>query len=286
MARMQRVPDELAARSLLRRLSRSARTARRPRMLAFVNAHALNLAAESAEFALALSSADVLLRDGAGVSLLMRRCGQPPGLNMNGTDLIPQLLHACDGLPIAVLGTCEPFLGRGLARLQQELMPRSHVLGVDGYQTGSTYLQLLRQHRPRVVVLAMGMPRQEEMARWLRGQLAHGCLLICGGAIVDFLAGRTRRAPRLLQRTGLEWLWRLAQEPRRLFRRYVIGNPLFLWRLLWQERAGGRDTSAQNCVGVGGLSRGVGRASGAGGAGGAGGSRALAAMRRWIKRWG
>lgn len=232
MARLQRVPDEAAARSLMRRLARSARTARRPRVLAFVNAHALNLAAESAEFALALSSADVLLRDGAGVSLLMRRCGQPPGLNMNGTDVIPQLLRACDGLSVAVLGTAEPYLGRGLRRLQQELMPRSQVLGVDGFQTRSNYAQLLGQHRPRVVVLAMGMPRQEEMARWLRGQLSHGCLLICGGAIVDFLAGRTRRAPRLLQRTGLEWLWRLAQEPRRLFKRYVIGNPLFVWRLL------------------------------------------------------
>ena len=241
MARLQRVPNEGAARSLLRRLARSAGTARRPRVLAFVNAHALNLAADSAEFALALGSADVLLRDGAGTSLLMRRCGQAPGLNMNGTDVIPQLLRACDGMSVAVLGTCEPFLGRGLARLQQELMPRSQVLGVDGFQAGSTYLQLLGQHRPRVILLAMGMPRQEEMARWLRGQLTHGCLLICGGAIVDFLAGRTRRAPRLLQRTGLEWLWRLAQEPRRLFSRYVIGNPLFLWRLLWQVRAGGRD---------------------------------------------
>ena len=277
MARLQRVPDEGAARSLMRRLARSARTARRPRVLAFVNAHALNLAAESAEFALALSSADVLLRDGAGVSLLMRRCGQPPGLNMNGTDVIPQLLRACDGLSVAVLGTAEPYLGRGLRRLQQELMPRSQVLGIDGFQTRSNYAQLLDQHRPRVVVLAMGMPRQEEMARWLRGQLSHGCLLICGGAIVDFLAGRTRRAPRLLQRTGLEWLWRLAQEPRRLFRRYVIGNPLFVWRLLRLERAGGRDASAQNGLGVGGLSR---------GGGGVGGSRALAAMRRWIKFWG
>jgi exopolysaccharide biosynthesis WecB/TagA/CpsF family protein len=104
------------------------------------------------------------------------------------------------------------------------------VWGVDGFQTPSTYLHLLRERRPSLVLLAMGMPRQEELALWLRRRLGHGCLLICGGAIVDFLAGRTRRAPPLLRRLGMEWAWRLGQEPVRLFKRYVIGNPQFLWR--------------------------------------------------------
>lgn len=233
LERLQPVPDEIAARALLRRLARSARLAERPRVLAFVNAHALNLAAESAVFAHSLGAADVLLRDGAGLALLLRRCGRPAGMNMNGTDFIPQLLRACDGLPVAVLGTREPYLQRGLVRLQREIAPHSALWGVDGFQARTTYLHLLRERRPSLVLLAMGMPRQEELAQWLRGRLGHGCLLICGGAIVDFLAGRTRRAPPLLQRLGLEWLWRLAHEPRRLFRRYVIGNPLFLWRA-WQ----------------------------------------------------
>ena len=64
----------------------------------------------------------------------------------------------------------------------------------------------------------------------LRDALDLPCLVICGGAIVDFLGGRVRRAPGWLRRLGLEWLWRLAQEPRRLFMRYVVGNPMFLWR--------------------------------------------------------
>lgn len=230
LERLQSVPDEIAARALLRRLAKSARLAQRPRVLAFANAHALNLAAESADFARALSAADVLLRDGAGLALLLRRCGRPPGVNMNGTDFIPQLLRACDGLSVAVIGTREPYLERGLVRMQREFVPRSPLWGVDGFQAPSTYLHLLRERRPSLVLLAMGMPRQEELALWLRGQLAHGCLLVCGGAIVDFLGGRTRRAPLLLQRMGMEWAWRLGQEPVRLFKRYVIGNPQFLWR--------------------------------------------------------
>lgn len=228
--RLQPVPDEIAARALLRRLAKSARLSERPRVLAFVNAHALNLADESAGFARALSAADVLLRDGAGLALLLRRCGKPPGVNMNGTDFIPQLLRACDGLSVAVIGTREPYLERGLVRMQREFVPRSALWGVDGFQAPSTYLHLLRERRPSLVLLAMGMPRQEELALWLRSQLAHGCLLVCGGAIVDFLGGRTRRAPLLLQRMGMEWAWRLGQEPVRLFKRYVIGNPRFLWR--------------------------------------------------------
>ncbi|MEI7785438.1 MAG: WecB/TagA/CpsF family glycosyltransferase [Betaproteobacteria bacterium] len=235
LERLQPVHSEIAARALLRRLAKSARQARKPRVLAFVNAHALNLAAESAAFARALSTADVLLRDGAGLALLLRRCGRPAGVNMNGTDFIPQLLRACDGLPVSVLGTREPYLERGLTRMQRDFVPRSAVWGVDGFQPSTTYLHLLRERRPSLVLLAMGMPRQEELAQWLRSHLDHGCLLVCGGAIVDFLAGRTRRAPALLQRLGMEWLWRLSQEPVRLFKRYVIGNPLFLWRT-WQLR--------------------------------------------------
>jgi N-acetylglucosaminyldiphosphoundecaprenol N-acetyl-beta-D-mannosaminyltransferase len=93
-------------------------------------------------------------------------------------------------------------------------------------------VRLATEHRPSLIVLGMGMPRQEEIASLLRGVLDHPCTIVCGGAIIDFLGKKTSRAPLWMRRTGLEWLYRLALEPRRLFRRYVIGNPLFLWRAL------------------------------------------------------
>jgi N-acetylglucosaminyldiphosphoundecaprenol N-acetyl-beta-D-mannosaminyltransferase len=76
------------------------------------------------------------------------------------------------------------------------------------------------------------MPRQELVARSLRAQLDYPCLIVCGGAIIDFLGGKTARAPVWMRRLGLEWVYRLVQEPGRLFRRYVLGNPLFLARAL------------------------------------------------------
>jgi exopolysaccharide biosynthesis WecB/TagA/CpsF family protein len=76
------------------------------------------------------------------------------------------------------------------------------------------------------------MPRQEQVAVLLRAALGYPCLIVCGGAILDFLGGKTSRAPVWLRRTGLEWAYRLALEPRRLFSRYVLGNPLFVSRAL------------------------------------------------------
>lgn len=236
LERLRRVPDEAAVSALLRRLHRMAVGSRGPRVLAFVNAHALNLAATQPPFAQALLASDVLLRDGTGLAWLLGRCGQAPGLNMNGTDFVPRLLRRLDGLPTAVLGTCDPYLARGLQQMQQQWMPGSALWGVDGFQEPSVYLDLLRQRKPALVLLGMGMPRQEQMAQWLKQHLSHSCLIVCVGALIDFMAGRTRRAPKAWRRAGLEWLWRLGHEPRRLFGRYVIGNPVFIWRSLRLQR--------------------------------------------------
>jgi len=87
------------------------------------------------------------------------------------------------------------------------------------------------------ILLAMGMPRQEEVAVELKRALDHRVLIINGGAIVDFLAGRFARAPTLVQRLGFEWAFRLAQEPRRLFRRYLVTNSRFLGLMSWSALA-------------------------------------------------
>jgi N-acetylglucosaminyldiphosphoundecaprenol N-acetyl-beta-D-mannosaminyltransferase len=81
----------------------------------------------------------------------------------------------------------------------------------------------------------MGMPKQEQLARALREQ-GGAQLIVCGGAILDFLAGKVSRAPAFMQSAGVEWLYRLAKEPRRLFKRYVVGNPAFLLKLLSWKR--------------------------------------------------
>lgn len=211
-----------------------------PTVLAFVNAHAMNSAAVSQEFFSALMSADLLLRDGAGMAILMRLLNQAPGLNLNGTDLIPKLLSRYAGRTIALFGTQDPYLARAQAAVVSQIAPRSPCVVAHGFLDTAHYVRLAAAHRPSVIVLGMGMPRQEEVAAVLRAALGFPCLIICGGAIVDFLGGKTSRAPGWMRSAGLEWLYRLALEPRRLFRRYVIGNPLFVSRALSLAAASSR----------------------------------------------
>src|SRR6185369_9353501 len=201
-----RVQSMRGEQQLLAWLTRSGE----PRILAFVNAHAMNAAAVSMKFFNALISADLLLRDGIGMAILLRLLNQPPGLNLNGTDLIPKILRQFGGRTIALFGTQDPYLASARAAVSTRIAPGAYC----------------------IIVLGMGMPRQEEVAVALRAAVGFPCLIICGGAIIDFLGNKTSRAPLWMRRAGFEWLFRLGLEPRRLFRRYVIGNPLFMARAL------------------------------------------------------
>jgi len=203
------------------------------RVLAFVNAHAMNSAAVSEPFFNAITSADLVLRDGIGMAILMRLLNQPPGLNLNGTDLIPRILARFAGRPIALFGTQEPWLSRARDVIETRIAPASHCVTANGFLETAEYIRLAAEHRPPLIVLGMGMPRQEEVAGVLRAALGYPCLIVCGGAIIDFLGDKTSRAPLWMRRTGLEWAYRLALEPKRLFKRYVVGNPVFLARSLW-----------------------------------------------------
>lgn len=95
-------------------------------------------------------------------------------------------------------------------------------------------IALINATQPDVVWVALGTPKQD---RWLsehRDQL-DAPVLVAVGAAFNLLSGRLRQAPRWMQRSGLEWCWRLLQEPRRLWRRYLLFNPLFIWNLMLQK---------------------------------------------------
>ena len=122
------------------------------RVLAFVNAHAMNMAAESRPFYEALVSADVVVRDGIGVSLLMQLLNQPPGQNLNGTDLIPKVLARADGLPLALFGTREPWLATAHDVVRTRLAPNSECVTAHGFLQLQDYIRIAAQHRPRVIL--------------------------------------------------------------------------------------------------------------------------------------
>jgi N-acetylglucosaminyldiphosphoundecaprenol N-acetyl-beta-D-mannosaminyltransferase len=203
-----------------------------PVVVAFANAHALNFVASSPSFFQALQSADWVLRDGSGVATLLKLLGKDPGINLNGTDLIPKIIRLFNGRRIAFFGTQEPYLQQGLTAAGQ-FAPQSELVGAHGFLEMDAYLSLAATQRSDLIVLGMGMPKQETVAAALRAKLDFPCTIVCGGAIIDFLAGRTARAPFWMRRIGVEWAYRLGMEPKRLFHRYVIGNPVFLARALW-----------------------------------------------------
>ncbi|RWU21408.1 glycosyltransferase [Pseudomonas alkylphenolica] len=223
-----------------RRLLETLATPERATVLGFVNAHAMNLVASNRQYGEALLAADVLLRDGAGMKILYRRLGLAPGLNMNGTDLIPKLLAAFKGRRVAFWGTEEPYLSQAAER--SEALFGVQVVSVHhGFAEAQTYLDLARQWQPELIVLGMGMPKQEDVAARL-ASTDTPCLIICGGAILDFLGGKVTRAPQWLRQLGGEWVYRLIREPKRLFMRYVVGNPVFLARTLLCSKATAQDT--------------------------------------------
>jgi N-acetylglucosaminyldiphosphoundecaprenol N-acetyl-beta-D-mannosaminyltransferase len=225
IVRVQTIAD---GEHLMARLSQPER----PFVLAFANAHAMNSLAASGSFFDALHAADMVLRDGSGMAALFKLLDMQPGLNLNGTDFIPGLIRRFDGRCIALFGTQDPFLQRGVDVVAQRIAPHSRHVSAHGFMNTSAYAALAAKHQPALIVLGMGMPRQEQVAADLRSQLTFPCLIVCGGAIIDFLGGRTPRAPQWMRKTGLEWAFRLGMEPRRLFQRYVLGNPIFLTRAL------------------------------------------------------
>lgn len=211
------------------RLLVGALAAPRPTILSFVNAHAFNLAAREAGFRRNLLASDILLRDGVGMKLGMALQGLAPGPNLNGTDLIPSILRASTGLRLALFGSRAPWI-EAAADAVSRLGPQIAAVR-DGFAADiASYAQSAREAKADIVLLAMGMPKQEAAAHAIKAALDQPCLVINGGAIADFLAGRFRRAPEALRRAGLEWAWRLGLEPKRLAQRYLRGNPAFLAR--------------------------------------------------------
>jgi N-acetylglucosaminyldiphosphoundecaprenol N-acetyl-beta-D-mannosaminyltransferase len=225
IARIRVAHDEDEKAALMRELLNPPS----PRVLAFVNQHAVNLSWELRELWSDLAAADVLLRDGIGVKKALAWLGREPGLNLNGTDLIPQILLASRGRRVALYGTRTPWTERAAAAV--ESFGIEVVSTLDGFHSDLVYLADAREHPADMIVLGMGMPKQERVARLLRAHLSSPTLIVCGGATLDFLGGRVRRAPLWVRRADLEWLFRLALEPRRLWGRYGPGGIRFVMRM-------------------------------------------------------
>ncbi len=208
------------------------------RIVAFCNAHSVNLARRNGRLRDAFDRA-LVLNDGIGVDLARKWLeGAPFPANLAGTDFLTRLLrdHRTP-LALYLLGS-KPGVGSLTTVGLATIAPQHRVVGIqDGYfpdtQSDAVVADIIRC-KPDIVLVGMGQPRQEIWAA--RHAAQTGALVICVGAYLDFVAGVFPRAPTLLRKLRAEWLYRLMLEPRRLFSRYVIGNPKFLLGILNDRR--------------------------------------------------
>ncbi len=186
----------------------------------------------------AVLECDLINADGQPVVWVSRLFGQPLKERVTGIDLFEQLMERCAarGLRPYLLGAREAVVARAVAVLQARY-PRLRLAGWrSGYWAEGeevAVVEHIRQARPDLLCVAMGSPRQELFLHRWKQQLELPFLMGVGGSF-DVVAGVVRRAPLWMQRAGLEWLFRLAQEPRRLWRRYLVDDMAF-FRLVWRE---------------------------------------------------
>lgn len=205
-----------------------------PRLVYFVNAHTLNLAAADPQYRRVLNAADYVFGDGTGVRWAARLQGVRIRDNLCGTDLIPQLLaaDANRGCRLFLLGGNEALIDSAAGRAA-ELFPGWHIAGRHhGYldAAGSRKaIDAINAAKPHLLLVGMGNPRQEQWLAEYRQRLRVPLCAAVGG-LFHYWAGDLRRAPRWLRYIGAEWLGILFQQPHKA-QRYLLGNPLFLWRI-------------------------------------------------------
>lgn len=199
----------------------------------FLNAHCYNIAQRDNDYREIINRADFLLNDGFGIRLGAKLFGIQLKENLNGTDFIPMLLQLASEKEYSVflLGA-----GPGVAELAkqniQAVMPNIKIVGQrSGYfsdEENQEVIQQINDVSPDILIVGRGVPIQE---KWIdRNKDTLDARVILGvGAYIDFASGRIPRAPKLIRTLKMEWVFRLMLEPRRMWRRYLIGNFQFFY---------------------------------------------------------
>jgi len=218
-----------------------------PAQICFVNADCANIAYRKPDYLAVLHAARLVLADGIGMKLAGKLLGREIRQNVNGTDLFPRLCESLcgTGAGIFLLGARS-----GVAEKVRDWIAEHHpstlVSGYhDGYYSPAEEPEVIGEiarSGASVLLVAFGAPRQD---MWIREHLANtGVKVAMGvGGLFDFYSGRIPRAPVWMREVGAEWLYRFYQEPGRMWRRYFVGNAVFLWRVVRARNRGAMKSS-------------------------------------------
>jgi N-acetylglucosaminyldiphosphoundecaprenol N-acetyl-beta-D-mannosaminyltransferase len=207
------------------------------------NVHSFNLAYRQPWLRAFFNQANVVRLDGAGVRLGAWILGHQTPSRMTWADFAWDLAGYAEpcGFTFFLLGARPGVADKAAANLKARF-PDLRIVGTHhgyfdktpGSVENEAMIEQINAVKPNILIVGFGMPLQERwlMENWDR---IEANVALTGGAVFDYISGELQRAPRWMTENGLEWLGRLLIEPRRLWRRYLIGNPLFLWRVLKQR---------------------------------------------------
>jgi N-acetylglucosaminyldiphosphoundecaprenol N-acetyl-beta-D-mannosaminyltransferase len=208
-----------------------------------VNINCLNLALRYSWMRDLLNRAEIVFCDGTGVILGAKILGYTIYERITYADWFWQLAEFAESRKFSFffLGG-RPGIPEKAAAILKDRFPNIRIVGAyHGYfdkSLGSSQneaiIERINEEKPNILVIGFGMPLQE---RWLleNWERIDANIALTGGAVFDYVSGSLVRAPRWMTENGLEWLGRLLVEPRRLWSRYLLGNPLFFWRVLQQR---------------------------------------------------
>ncbi len=210
----------------------------------FLNAYGGNLSFEDEAFARALKEADFMLNDGLGVDMAAWMQGRAFKENLNGSDLIDEgeflKICAARGFTVFILGAKQEVLDLAVANYQANYPGLKVVGSHHGYfnhyadEASLPVVELINQSGADVLLVGFGNPRQEHWINAYKDRLR--CKMAIGfGGSIDQVAKVVPRAPKFWISIRMEWLYRLFQEPGRLWKRYLIGNAVFLTRALFRS---------------------------------------------------
>lgn len=201
----------------------------------FINVNSINISFKNTDFHYTLQQANMLLADGSGMRLAAKSAGYLLKDNTNGTDMLPHLCKSCveQSKSLYFLGAKPGVAAKAASSLEKEY-PGLVIAGTQhGFIKPNEYDEQIKKINDSgcdILLVAMGSPFQEEWLLKYREKLHCQTALAVGG-LFDFYSGDISRAPLWLRELGFEWIWRLLQEPVTKFKRYILGTPLFLFRI-------------------------------------------------------
>ncbi len=208
------------------------------------NVHSFNIAYRTPWFQDFFNRADIVRLDGFGLAIAAKILGHRNiPRRITWADFAWDLAQTCEsyGLTLFLAGGRPGIAAKAAARLKERFLDLAIAGTHHGYfdktagcAENEAVIQRINAARPNILIVGFGMPVQE---KWLIENLGRidVNVVLTGGAVFDYISGTLRRGPRWMTKYGLEWLARLFIEPRRLWKRYLIGNPVFLWRIILER---------------------------------------------------